>query len=51
VAWRLRDVVEDGDVLVGHSMGGFAISLAADEVPDKIGRLISPPPSPSKGKR
>ena len=41
-SWRgaLRDVIEDGDVLVGHSMGGFAISLGADEVPDKVGRLI-----------
>jgi pimeloyl-ACP methyl ester carboxylesterase len=41
-SWRsaLRDVIEDGDVLVGHSMGGFAISLGADEVPDRIGRLI-----------
>jgi pimeloyl-ACP methyl ester carboxylesterase len=36
-SWRgaLRDVIEDGDVLVGHSMGGFVISLAADEVPDR----------------
>jgi pimeloyl-ACP methyl ester carboxylesterase len=41
-SWRgaLREVVEDGDVLVGHSMGGFAISLAADEVPDKVARLV-----------
>jgi pimeloyl-ACP methyl ester carboxylesterase len=41
-SWRgaLREVIEDGDVLVGHSMGGFAISLAADEVPDRIARLI-----------
>jgi len=41
-SWRaaLRDVVEDGDVLVGHSNGGFAISLAADEVPDRIARLV-----------
>jgi pimeloyl-ACP methyl ester carboxylesterase len=41
-AWRsaLREVVEDGDVLVGHSNGGFAISLAADEVPDRIARLV-----------
>ena len=41
-SWRhaLRDVLEDGDVLVGHSMGGFAISLAADEVPEKVARLI-----------
>jgi pimeloyl-ACP methyl ester carboxylesterase len=41
-AWRgaLREVIDDGDVLVGHSMGGFAISLAADEVPERIGRLV-----------
>lgn len=41
-SWRsaLRDVIQDGDVLVGHSMGGFAIALGADEVPNKIGRLI-----------
>lgn len=41
-SWRsaFRDVVEDGDVLVGHSMGGFAISIAADELPDEVGRLI-----------
>ena len=40
--WRaaFRAVIEDGDILVGHSMGGFAISLAADEVPDKVARLI-----------
>jgi pimeloyl-ACP methyl ester carboxylesterase len=40
--WRatFRDVVQDGDVLVGHSMGGFAVSLAADEVPDRVARLI-----------
>src|SRR3974390_1176078 len=35
-----REVVDDGDVLVGHSQGGFAISLAADELADKIGRLV-----------
>ena len=41
-SWRgaLREVIDDGDVLVGHSMGGFAISLAADEVPDKVARLV-----------
>jgi pimeloyl-ACP methyl ester carboxylesterase len=41
-SWRaaMRDVVEDGDVLVGHSMGGFLLALAADEVPEKIARLI-----------
>lgn len=40
--WRgaLREVIDDGDVLVGHSMGGFAISLAADEVPEKVARLV-----------
>jgi pimeloyl-ACP methyl ester carboxylesterase len=41
-SWRgaLREVIEDGDVLVGHSMGGFAISLGADEEPDKVARLV-----------
>jgi pimeloyl-ACP methyl ester carboxylesterase len=41
-SWRgaLREVIDDGDVLVGHSQGGFGISLAADEVPDKIARLV-----------
>ncbi len=41
-SWRgaLREVIDDGDVLVGHSMGGFAISLAADEVPYKVARLV-----------
>ncbi|HEY6533777.1 MAG TPA: alpha/beta fold hydrolase [Acidimicrobiales bacterium] len=40
--WRaaFREVVEEGDVLVGHSMGGFAISLGADEVPDRVARLV-----------
>ena len=41
-SWRgaLREVVQDGDGLVGHSMGGFALALAADEVPERIERLI-----------
>jgi pimeloyl-ACP methyl ester carboxylesterase len=41
-SWRhaVVDVIEDGDVLVGHSMGGYVISMAADEVPEKVGRLI-----------
>jgi pimeloyl-ACP methyl ester carboxylesterase len=41
-SWRgaLRDVIEDGGVLVGHSMGGFAISLGADEVPGRVARLV-----------
>jgi pimeloyl-ACP methyl ester carboxylesterase len=40
--WRgaLREVIEDGDVLVGHSMGGFAISLGADECPGRVARLV-----------
>jgi pimeloyl-ACP methyl ester carboxylesterase len=41
-SWRgsLKEVVEDGDVLVGHSMGGFAITLGADEVPERVARLV-----------
>jgi pimeloyl-ACP methyl ester carboxylesterase len=41
-SWRgaFRDVVEQGDVLVGHSMGGFAIALGADELPDKVARVV-----------
>jgi len=41
-SWRgaLREIIEPGDILVGHSMGGFAISIAADEVPDKVARVI-----------
>ena len=41
-SWRaaMAEVIQDGDILVGHSMGGFVISLAADEVPEKVGRLI-----------
>lgn len=41
-SWRssLREVIDDGDILVGHSMGGFAISLGADAEPDKVSRLI-----------
>lgn len=41
-SWRgaLREVIEPGDILVGHSQGGFGISLGADEVPDKVARLI-----------
>jgi pimeloyl-ACP methyl ester carboxylesterase len=34
------EVIEDGDVVVGHSMGGLVVSMAADEVPDRIGRLV-----------
>ena len=34
------DIMEAGDVLVGHSGGGFDITLAADATPDKVGHLI-----------
>lgn len=39
-----RDAVvarlQPGDIIVGHSMGGHVISLAADAVPDQVGSLI-----------
>lgn len=31
--------VQPGDVLVGHSGGGFDISMAADAAPDRVGHL------------
>ena len=34
------DILKPGDVLVGHSGGGFDISLAADAAPDRIGHMI-----------
>lgn len=34
------DVVDQGDILVGHSMGGYVITLAADVALDRIGGLI-----------
>jgi pimeloyl-ACP methyl ester carboxylesterase len=36
----LLDVLEPDDVLVGHSLGGSFICLAADAAPDKVRRLI-----------
>lgn len=36
----LVDVIEPGDVLVGHSGGGYDITLAADAVPERINHLI-----------
>jgi len=36
----VADVVEPGDVLVGHSMGGAVATGAADLVPSRIRRLI-----------
>ena len=34
------EVMQPGDVLVGHSGGGFEISLAADAAPELVGHLI-----------
>lgn len=34
------DHLESGDVLVGHSFGSLAISLAADAVPEEIAYLV-----------
>lgn len=36
----ILDVLRDGDVLVGHSGGGYDICVAASEAPDKVGHLI-----------
>lgn len=36
----ILDVLEPGDVLVGHSGGGYDISLAANEAPELVGHLI-----------
>ena len=33
-------VLQPGDVLVGHSGGGFDITLAADAAPEKVGHLV-----------
>src|SRR3954447_10879322 len=35
----ITSVVEPGDVLVGHSGGGFDVTMAADAVPDRIGHV------------
>lgn len=34
------EVMKPGDVLMGHSGGGFDITLAADAAPEKVGHLI-----------
>ena len=36
----ILDVLEDGDVLVGHSGGGYDIAVAADQAPEKVGHMI-----------
>jgi pimeloyl-ACP methyl ester carboxylesterase len=40
--WRdaIVDVLEDGDVLAGHSVGCWAITLAADAVPDTLRHVV-----------
>lgn len=40
---RIRPILEnlrDGDVLVGHSGGGYDICVAANEAPEKVGHMI-----------
>ena len=34
------DVLQPGDVLVGHSGGGFDATLAADAAPEKVGHIV-----------
>jgi pimeloyl-ACP methyl ester carboxylesterase len=36
----ILDVMLPGDVLVGHSGGGYDITLAADAAPQKVGHLV-----------
>jgi pimeloyl-ACP methyl ester carboxylesterase len=36
----ILSVVEAGDVLVGHSGGGFDITMAADAAPDRVGHVV-----------
>lgn len=36
----IADVMKQGDVLVGHSGGGFDISIAANKTPEHVGHLV-----------
>jgi pimeloyl-ACP methyl ester carboxylesterase len=36
----ILEVLQSGDVLVGHSGGGYDITFAADRAPDRIGHLV-----------
>ena len=36
----ILDVLEPGDVLVGHSGGGFDATLAADAAPEKVAHIV-----------
>lgn len=39
-AEAILDALAPGTVLVGHSMGGFPISLVAERAPDRVARLV-----------
>lgn len=39
-AKTILEILQPGDVLVGHSGGGYDITMAADAAPDKIGHLV-----------
>ena len=39
-ATAVVDVIEPGDVLVGHSMGGFVTSIAADAALDRVRHVV-----------
>lgn len=39
-AEAVLSAVEPGDVLVGHSGGGFDITMAADAAPERVGHLV-----------
>lgn len=34
------DVLQSGDVLVGHSGGGYDVTVAADRAPEKVGHIV-----------
>src|SRR3954463_11827527 len=36
----ILDALQDGDVVVGHSGGGYAMSLAAGVAPERFGHLL-----------
>lgn len=36
----INEVLQAGDVLVGHSAGGYDVTIAAEREPDKVGHLI-----------